>query len=226
MKRASWKKNARRGESGKGVLLGLGIGCVVVILLCGGVLAVGGFFLYRTAEEFAEMAMAASSDDPAEIRSRTAEITEITIPDKFEPEYSFKMDFQTALPIADADGAVVTPRFVVYSLDEDDGVLMLASVDNLDYSAEEMMMQARASLFDPDEWEDFEITEEETREIVVRDEPASFDFAKGKHRSREDEYWRVFGTFEGASGPAAILIFMRAEEGAEDEIREIIDSIQ
>ena len=217
---------SRKGSTGKGVAIGLGVGCLVLFLLCGGVIAAFVFVGARVAEEFGDAIENASSEDPDVVREVTAEITEITIPEEFEPEYSFKMELPTSLPLPNTDVDTITPRFVVYTLDDEDGVLMLATVENLNVSAEDMMEHARESFFDPDHWEDIEISDEETREVMIRDEPAEFEFAKGSHGSDDEEFWRVFGTFEGRHGPSAMLIFINAEDYDDEKVVEIIDSIQ
>ena len=82
-------ETVRSGMSGgTKVLLGLGIGCGVLVLLCCGVFGVGAFFFGRSVQH-------AMSEDPATIRSVTDSIVTIEIPPPLEP----KMSLDWTMPI-------------------------------------------------------------------------------------------------------------------------------
>ena len=78
-------ENFRPGMStGTKVLLGLGIGCGVLVLLCCGGMMLGGYFFGRSMQE-------AISEDPQQIAAVATSIVDIEVPAPLEPMFS--LDF-------------------------------------------------------------------------------------------------------------------------------------
>ncbi|MEZ6072548.1 MAG: hypothetical protein R3C10_20370 [Pirellulales bacterium] len=100
----------RRGGGLGTVAVGLGVGCLLVVLVCGGVIAFG---LYK----FQQLATQTFVTDPEQVRQRTTELADIEIPETFKPALATQLpDFVTEQ--TDIDEPF---RWVVYTREEGRG---------------------------------------------------------------------------------------------------------
>ena len=200
------------------VLVGLGIGCGIVLLLCCGGLVGTGFFVTQWAEE-------SFSDDPAVVVQTTAEITDVEIPQGFEPAVSVDMK----IPFSDQ-------RFMTMVMygqeDEDQGMLVLAQFNEElfdEANREQMAEQVMRSIEEQGQFqENITLDEEGTEEIrrTIREQPAEFVIARGKDEESDVEFWYVTGTFEGKGGPVFIIFVAPTDKVSREEIMQLIESIR
>ncbi|HTI50359.1 MAG TPA: hypothetical protein VL475_05390 [Planctomycetaceae bacterium] len=189
------------------------IGCVggVCLLLCCG----GGVFVYFRMKDAIENAVVM---DPQVIRQRTGEIVKIDIPPGFEPLQSVN---------------ALVMRWVVYGKNPDDGSRLKlmgmdrAMVDSANPEVQKMqmlqMMQQQGTT--PGGEPVFVSREAEQREIVVRGEPAKFEFAKGTAAASGKEMRQVTGSFKTPGGMGLILFVVPEESYDEAAIVRMLESI-
>jgi hypothetical protein len=93
---APGQQPAQGMSSGTKVLLGLGIGCLVVVVLCAGAIGVGAWY-------FQSWAKNAMSNDPAVVASNAAKIAQIDMLPDVKPKGSFDMSIAQMLMVVYAD---------------------------------------------------------------------------------------------------------------------------
>jgi hypothetical protein len=202
-------------STGTKVLLILGIVFLVLVLLCCG----GGVFVFWAGASYMKDAI---SDDPQVVRRVTGEIVDIEMPDELEPQFSMDMK----VPFSDE-------RFMVmvgYGDQAKGTAVMLASFGK-EFAAQgqaqmkdQMEQQLRQRGVAPDQnLGPQEVTE---REIEVRGEPVKFAFATAKDPESGKERIMVNGAFQGETGPVMIMVFADPEVLSEEEIVEMIESIE
>jgi hypothetical protein len=206
----------RRGMSGTSkVLLGLGIGCGVLVLLCCGALGVGSFALYRFAQK-------SVIEDPARIEEIQDEIVSIQIPEAFQP----KLAIDARMPFT----GEMLMRGVVYTVpDEEKGVMLLGEV-NGKYagSTDDLERQLKESMSGQQhrDRDDFEVLESEKLETKIHDEDAEFQIAKGKKRKSKKEFWEATGRFRGDGGPALLFLRAATADFTKEQVLEVIKSMK
>lgn len=207
-----------KSRGGRNLLLGFGIGCGIVAVLCCGGFGLVGYFGYR-------MVADALIEDPQQIRTVTAELVQMQIPADFEPQMGFRMQ----VPFTDE-----SMTSVIYTLHDEEGALVLASMGGmpvqegqiLDAIEQQLMQQQALGGENPAPDRDrMTVTESETREFVIRDEPARFVFSRGTTHDGEEVY-QVYGAFEGEPGTVLMLVFVHAHAMSEEQIAEMIESIR
>jgi len=178
---------------GRKVLVILGIVFVVLAVVC-----CGGYYIFDLT----------ITGDPAGVRAKTAEITEIEIPDRLEP----KMAMSVKCPFTDS-----TSTIVMYT-DED-----------TNDSPSMCMLAANAPMVD--QWqvqgpENIEATEESEVTMEIRGETATFTISKGAGQQSGGSRIAVTGTFQGKEGPTVFILNVDAEEFSEEEVIEMLESIK
>jgi hypothetical protein len=215
-------ENFRPGMStGTKVLMGLGIGCGVLVLLCCGGMMVGGYFFGRTMQE-------AISEDPQQVAAVATSIVEIQVPEPLTPVFS--MDF--TIPFVNQKAMAM----VVYAHKRDgsspkqenpDSVLVLFQMSESfgDRGALKAQFEAQMQQSGRKEWEEVQLENEELIEHEVNGGPAQFTFGKGK-RKDDREVWQASGAFDGKGGPAMLFMQLDAEDFTEEQARGVIDSMR
>jgi hypothetical protein len=193
------------------VLLAFGIGCGVLMLLCCGVLGVGGFALYR-------FARSTVSEDPARIREITAEIVTIEIPAKLTP----KLAVDVPMPFT----GVRMMRGVVYTGAADKSVLMLGDVNDQFEGDVQTQLEEAMEGRDRRDRDGFDVLESEPFDTTIHGEPARFTVARVKRRRSKEEAWRVEGSFRGGGGPAIILLDAASKDFSKDEVMQMLQSMK
>jgi len=204
----------RPGMSGTAkVLLGVGIGCVVFLILCCGFFGFSGYWMVQ-------MAKNSMTQDPESVRRLTSDIVNIEIPASLPP----KMGMDMKIPFVGSNFM----QWVAYGDAEHGNGLFLAQFSANIMDEETMRTQRRQSMRNSgrDDWEeDVDIQESETHETEVNGEPAKFKVARGKSR-KQGEVWQVAGGFRGKSGSAFLIMKVKSDEFTKEQVLAILDSME
>lgn len=190
----------------RGVMLGLGIGCGVLLLLCCGGVAML-IWLFRSS----------TNQDPAAVRRIAAEIAEVPLPPEFEPKFSIDMWF--GFKGERLKGAVFESK--------KQGVFMMGtySAQMSDAEGEQLMEQMSGNfrMQDGGANEKLDIIESKTVKLSMRGKPASFKFAKVENTETKVRFWQVAGTFQGKQGPAMIKMIVPLGEYSDKDIMHMLE---
>lgn len=196
-------------KSGSSVLIWvLGIGAVCLVVCCGG----GIFAVMRFKDVVSNMA----TNDPAEIRKQTAEMIDISIPDKFRPMQGMNM---------------VAIRMLMYQTDATAsggmGMLMLMEMpmQQMGVNAEEQEKELRKAAQQQNN-QGFAESKSETREIEIRGEKVPFQFSEGTPSGQDKPTHRVSGVVRGKRGPVMIQFTLPDDQYDEDEVIQTLESIK
>jgi hypothetical protein len=204
---------SRPGMSGTTkVLLGMGIGCGVLVLLCCGFFGASTFWLVRTAQQ-------ALTKDPEEIRRLTDQIVAIKIPESLPP----KAGMDLTLPFV----GTKFMTWVAYGADESHNGLFLAQFAEGLVKEEDMRTQWRDSMRQSGErdWDDIKVEESDNVEIPVNGSNATFTISKGQD-SKSREVWQVMGSFHGKGGPAMLALKVGTADFTREQLFEILNSMK
>lgn len=191
----------------------LGIGAVCVVVCCGGAAIVGIRFGGAMKDFLGKM----STQDPVEIRKQTAEMLDITIPDKFKPMQGMNM---------------VAFRMLMYQTEPTPegsmGMLMLMEMPMQQANGQQQEQELRKSMQQQQANQGFTSTKTETREIEIRGEKIPFEFGEGTHSSggKEQKIHMVSGVVHGKRGPVMIQFTLPDEQYDEDEVIQTLQSIK
>jgi hypothetical protein len=202
-------------STGTKVLIILGIIFLVLVVLCCG----GGVAIFWAGASYMKDAI---SDDPQVVREVTKGIVDIDVPEELEPQFSMDMK----VPLSDERFMVM----VVYGDQTKGTAVMLASFGEAfadqgqAQMKNQMQQQLREQGLGPDQG--FGPQELSEREIEVRGEPVKFAFATAEDPESGKERIQVTGMFEGKTGPVMIMVFADPEVLSEEEIVQMIESIE
>lgn len=206
--------SGRAGMSGSTkVILGVGIGCGLLLLLCCGGMMLSGYF-------FAQSAQNAVSKDPARVREVTAEIVEITVPETLPPMMS--MDWTIPL---------VNKKFMSMAAygEEEHGTNNLIVMQFGDFIGDEKQMQTQFNTqmrgSGQQEWGNVELEETEIVKQTVNGEETRFTLGRGKNDKSDADVWQVTGTFKGKGGPAMLMMQGETEKFTKEQVLAIIQSM-
>lgn len=206
-------EHSRPGMSGTTkVLLGMGIGCGVLVLLCCGFFGASTFWLVRTAQQ-------ALTEDPNEIRRLTDTIVAIKIPESLPP----KAGMDLSLPIV----GTKFMTWVAYGVEDDRNGLFLAQFAEGLVKEEDMRTQWKDSMRQSGqhEWDDIKVEESDKVDIPINGSPATFTISKGQD-SKDKEVWQVMGSFHGKGGPAMLVLKVDTEDFSREQLSEILNSMK
>lgn len=207
---------ARSGmSSGAKVLLGLGIGCGVLALLCCGGLAITGIFFGRSFSQ-------ASSTDRATVQAVSDSIVELQVPPPMAPQFSLdwtmpfvNRKFMTMAIYADkAEGEDPNSMLFLFQMDGE-----LATRDLLRAQFEQQLQQSGRKNF-----EEVFVESPETIAIDIHGTTADFEFGQGK-RDDGHEVWQAIGAFDGKGGPAMLFMQLDTKQYDEEQARAILHSM-
>ena len=193
----------------RGILLGLGIGCGLLLLLC-----CGGFagVTWWGKAKFKE----STSEDPVVVRKVGAEIAEVPLPPDFEPRYSMNM----TVPFTE-----VKIKGVVYNTKKD-GFFVMGEFDAkmADAERENFLQEMRRNVRMQGNANDkLEVLETKTVELKMRGKPASFKFGKAQNLETKEKFWQLMGTFNGREGPAMIMMIVPLEQFSESQLKQMFE---
>jgi hypothetical protein len=190
------------------VLMGL-----CVLLCCGGVMGLGFF-----AQRFAQQAI---SQDPGVIAAKTGEITQIEIPDGLQPAGSFDMN----VPFVG--------RMMLWTIYEDkqsnSSLVMFTVGERFASQTQDGMRQTMdQSLRQQGQagQEQIQDGESSTKQIEIRGQQATFTVIKGKGQDSGAPRIQVVGFFQGETGPAMLMFDGDAEKYSEEQLIEMLESIE
>jgi hypothetical protein len=206
-------ETARPGmSSGAKVLLGLGIGCGVLVLLCCGIGGVSLYFLGRNLQK-------GMSEDPATVREVAENIVTIEVPESLEP----KMSLDFTIPFVNRR----MMSMAVFASQDKHSTLVLFEVDQSMGGNEEVMQAQFKDAMRQSGREhrgEVELEEPEDVEAEINGNQTEFRFGKGKHENRE--VWQATGAFSGKGGPAMLFMQLDAETFNKEQALDILHSMQ
>ncbi len=192
------------------VLLGLGIGCGVLALLCCGGAGVTMYWFGKSIQE-------SMSKDPAKIREVTNEIVTIDIPASFQPEMSMDMQIpfaggmQMAMYRDPAAGATLTLTQFTSEAIANDPEMREKFETSVDQQHKKKQMQVNKS-------ENFETT--------IHGEAATFAIAEGTADNAAGELWQVTGSFHGKAGLAQLMLEAKSSNFTKEQVLELLKSMK
>ncbi len=206
-------------SGGAKLLIGIAIGCGIMMLLCCGGLFGVGFFMQRWVQK-------AINQDPAAVREQTASMLKIDVPAGLEPTLAFRME---KLPWGQDVGKAV-PSFVVYADRPTESQLILVSATDgtspqnqrLVRSQVNAMLQQQGSA---DE-EDLQVEKTYPKELQIGDQKVVVTITKGKSPSTGKKRLRVAGSFQGNQEPIVLLVSVDAEKYDEETVIRMLESIK
>lgn len=202
---------AKKGMStGVKILIGLLAGGGVFALICCG----GLFYL-------GQKVIDSAVETPEEVRQVSESIVHMEVPERFTPKLGIKFElFGVGMAMA---------RYI----DEDSkSVITLMQTSQPGGDAPEHEMERIEESLDQqglgDQFRKAEIenAEVEPRNLTIRGKEVEFKFVKGQNAETGEELRQIMGTFPGNGGAAILLIQIPAESYNEDEIVQMIESIE
>jgi hypothetical protein len=187
---------------------------ILVVVCCGGVIGIGMFAKKAVTDMF--------SKDPTVVAAKTEEITEIEIPEGLEPEGSL----DATIPFTDQRVLLWT----AYTDKESGSSLILCAAGEAfpAQGQEDMRREMEKSLKEQGMGgqEEIPLGEASTQEREIRGQPATFSIVKGAGDQSGTERVQVVGFFRGKKGDALLMLDVDAEKYSEEDIVEMIDSIE
>jgi len=198
-------------------LLGCGLGCgVMVLICCGGV----GILAYQMVKLFND----SLTEVPEEIVAISDRVATFDRPDSFEPVLGAKFDIHLFGQNLVATGAIFAPK-------GKEGLFVLAEFgeafagNSADYLKMQMKSVIEQTGRNPESTIDFDGEPQEVA-IIIRGEEQTFQFTRGKDIKNDQEYIQVLGDFPGEKGPAVVWGILPLEDYSEQDIVDIIQSIK
>ncbi|QDV18835.1 hypothetical protein Pan153_34960 [Gimesia panareensis] len=195
----------KKGMSGgvKVIIAILVLGGVGLLLCCGGV-----FYAFRNVK-------AKVTENKKEIIEIQNEITTITIPDSFVPQFGMSVN-------------VIGKHILMaaYEEKEKQGALVLMSFGIPNDGMVDMNKEFRNNLKQQNQNQrELEITKQEQKEFTINGEKVEFTFAEGKDKNGK-EFHQIMGVFPGKTGATFLFIQIASDKYNEEEIVEMIKSIK
>jgi hypothetical protein len=174
-------------------LMGLGVGCFLLILLSCAGLFVSGALLQQYAKNLL-------CEDPEKVTAMASEIAPIEIPGGLTP----KLGLDVKVPVT---GKPVM-KWAVFADEPSQSVLMLCTFSEEYMPKDEA--QARRQLEQSLQGQGMsselmEVADTRERTFLIRGEPARFTLARGKDRKTGGTRFQLTGMFKGLTGPALLV---------------------
>ncbi|MBI2827341.1 MAG: hypothetical protein HYX69_21925 [Planctomycetia bacterium] len=201
-------------STGTKILLGLGIGCGGLVLLCCGSVVGVTWLGYSAFQRGIDR-------DPAKVKAAAAEIGAIDLPADLLPKAALDL----RMPFTGQN--IMTGA--VYTGEGDREVLGLAEFAGPFGSPDQHALRSHINeaLNQPggrDRDDDFEVQKKHNLELEIRNEPAKFQIEEGVTRGGE-KMIRAAGQFQGKHGTALLFLQLDAEKHPVEQVEELIKSI-
>ncbi len=202
------------GTGGK-VLLGLGLGCGLLMLLCCGFFGISGYW-------FSQALVKSISSDPVAIRDLTDSIVSMEIPAGLEPQFS--MDLH--IPIVGQIAMVVWTSGAVSEESTSGSGLLISQMDNPAVNREDLRKQFESEFRETQNGglEEIRLEKSEAIDLTINGALAQFTFGSGKRKDGV-EVWQVTGSFDGKGGPAMLLMQLVTDSYTEEQVRATVQSM-
>ncbi len=204
----------REGMSGTSkVLLAFGIGCGVLLVLCCGVFGLGGFFMYKFAQN-------SQVTEPDKIRAVTDDIVEINIPESLEP----KIGFDARVPFSGKPFI----KGAIYSNAADNSQLIVGQIDEAFANSGDVETHMRQSMRESGHGnqQQLKTLESEDYETTINDQPAKFKISKGLDERTKDEFFEAIGSFHGKGGAAMLILRFKSPDYSKEQVMDILKSMK
>lgn len=216
----NWTQPPKPGMSGAAkVLVGMGIGCGVMLLLCCGGLFGVGFYMQHWIKN-------AVSEDAASVRDLTASMAKIDVPEGLQPTLAFRLE---KLPWGQDVGPAF-PNFVVYADKDTESQLVLASTLGGPAAANQQQAKSQIDAMLREKGladdENLKVEKADVKEVQIGGEKATFTISKGKSPASGKKRIHVTGTFQGNRGPILLTLSADAEKYSEETAIKMLESIQ
>jgi hypothetical protein len=182
---------------------------VLAVLVIGALLCCGGIAIFGW---FARPIQ--TTDNPAEVTAKTAEIADIELPDGFEPAMAIDMNLY-----------VMRMQMAFYEA-TGGGVLMIAQAQGEGANEAQMEQQLRQSMQQQNLGEQLTVKESETKSITVGDREVDFMFSTATNNEDNSEWRQVSGAFPGKNGTAFLILQQPASSFDEEEVTGMLESIK
>lgn len=214
--------SAPQKGGGSKVLLGLGIGCGLMLLLCCG----GGIVFFYSAKDQIKQVVENTiqvEQDPVKVKAISDGITDMQAPEGLQPEMATTIN----VPFTEQKFMTVA----AYAGPNRKGTLIVAEFGEQMKGAdpEEMKRQMQDSMQQQQGGQGAKNLQMvgEPREVktTVRDQEATFKIQKGKTEDG-DEYYQVQGVFQGKGGPGFLMGQFPADQIDEEQTKAFVRSIK
>jgi hypothetical protein len=195
------------------VLIGLAIGCGVLVLLCCGGLGIAAYFFGRSFD---------LSEDPARVREVTEEIISIDVPEAIEP----KVSLDWTMPFVNRR---MVSMAVYADRDEHSALVLFQLNEGLgQVNPETMRSQFEQSMRDSGggEWNEVKLDESETAKREINGAEAEFTVGRGKVEKTDREVWQAMGSFAGKGGAAMLFLQLDAADFSKEQVIAVLDSMK
>ncbi len=198
-------------------LMGCGLGCGVMMLVCCGGATIIAYGTIRTFED-------SLTDDPDEILALSEQIATFDRPADLAPQGGF--DFDTSLlwqPI-EVKGAL-------YESQASEGIFVLVEFGEMfdDNTVDYLRSQIQKAIREEDDLESRIRIDGEPEEITltIRGEETTFTFNRGTELESDRQFIQAAGRFPGHDGRIGfVMLVLPADEYDEQQIVELIESIE
>lgn len=207
----------RGGGGGFNWVLGCGIGCgVMVLICCGGIFVLG----YQTVQLFNE----SFTDVPDEVVAISDKIATFDRPASFKPSLGAEFDLNLL-------GKQIVASGALYEVGDGGGLFVLSEFgkafegNSVEYLQEQLSQSIEQQRQSQDSTIVFDGEPKEVP-ITIRGEENTFQFTRGHDTKDDREYIQVLGGFSGAEGPAIVWGILPLDEFDEQATTELIKSIK
>ncbi len=212
------QSGAPQKGGGSKLLMGLGIGCGLMLLLCcGGGVAV--FMVGRSAFHVETV--------PAQVAAAAEDITDMDVPPGFEPKtaVSVKIPFTSKKVMSMAIYEGPSKKGMILVAEFGEGMPGNADPENMRLQIEQSMRQQQQQQNQGAKKLQMEGDAKEVT-VTVRGEECTFTIQRGK-AGNEQEFVQVEGTFTGKEGdPAFLLGQLPASDFSEEDAEAFVKSIK
>jgi hypothetical protein len=202
--------NPPPAKKGFGLWKGLGCGCVVMLLVCGGGIGV----ITWKGKDFIDKSM---SKDPVVIRQISGEVADVTLPPEF-------------MPLGSINGKIpfvgISLKGAAYQGKDPNTIFMMGEMPggNPEQVGEQLRQALQKDQSSTDTHQ--KVIESKTEELTIRGKPATVVFKQMLDESTKKESWQVVGEFTGKEGPAMLMLLAPKDAMDKAKIDAILSSIK